>query len=102
MWSTSNAFGLFANVGGLKVGLVHARDCALNDTASITDLVIVDAERKSDSGGEVMWKPSADMSKGKESRVRYLEATDSYRNAVLYEITQHKPNQRQVESTPIL
>ena len=38
---------------------------------------------------------------GGESRVRYLGATDSYKNAVLSEKTQHKLNQRQVEPTPV-
>ena len=56
---------MFATVGGLiKVGLAHARGCALNEAGSITDLVIVDAVRKSDSRGEAMWKPSDDMSGG--------------------------------------
>ena len=55
---------MFATLGGLKVGLVHARGCVLNEAGSITDLVIVDAVRKSDSRGEAMWKPSDDMSGG--------------------------------------
>ena len=59
---------VFATVGGLKVGLVHARGCALKEAASITDLEIVDAVIKSDSGGEAMWKPSDDMSGGGKNR----------------------------------
>ena len=94
---------MFATVGGLKVRLAHARGCALNEAGSITDLIIVDAVRKSDSRGEAMWKPSDDMSGGgEESIVRYVGATDSYKNTVLSEITHHKPNQRQVEPTSVL
>ena len=90
MWCTSNGFGSLATVGGFKVGLVHARSCALNEAAAITELVIVEAVRTSDSGGQAMREPSDDMSGGGgESRFRYLGTRDSYKNSVLSEKTQH-------------
>ena len=57
-------FGSLATVGGLKVRFVHVRGCALNEAAAITELVIVEAVRTSDSGREAMWKPSDNTSGG--------------------------------------
>ena len=68
MWCTSNGFGSLATVGGFKVGLVHARSCALNEAAAITELVVVEAVRTSDSGGQAMREPSDDMSGGGKNR----------------------------------
>ena len=91
MWSTSNVFGSSTTVRGSKLGLVHARRCALNETATITELVIVEAVRACDSGGQAMWEPSDDMSGG--------EIIQKYRTI---RKTQNKPQQRQVEPTPVL
>ena len=45
---------LLASGRGLEVGFVRIRDGAASEAAAITELVIVEATRTSDSGGEAM------------------------------------------------
>ena len=72
-------------VGGLKVGFVHARGCAINETATITEVLIVEAVRTSDSGGELMWEPSDDMSGGEIIESSVLGSHGFAKNTVLSE-----------------
>ena len=53
-WTTELGCDLLASGLGLEVGFVQTRGGAVSEAAAITELVIVEEIRTSDSGGEAM------------------------------------------------
>ena len=53
-WTTELGCDLLASGWGLEVGFVQTRGGAVSEAAAITELVIVEAIRTSDSGGEAI------------------------------------------------
>ena len=84
---------------GLEGGLVQTRGSAVSEAAAITELVIVEAIRTSDSWGEATWEPSDDMSGGGRGRECCTWEPPTYRSRLL---VKHEPNQIQVKSSPVL
>ena len=83
MWCARKVSGSLATVERFKVGSVHARGCAFNEATAITELLIVEAVRTSDSGGQAMWEPSDDLSGGEIIKISVLGSQGFVQNTVL-------------------